>query len=221
MLLRDLQCLLGELYGIDVAADVRDFLCTDPDALRHLEQPGAREPAEKLLIEERDGELGLALYLDAALVARLDACDPRESLCGDNLDDFCQALEGVSHFNYVAWNAALDKPVTLLELEMQAEIDKYVSARALLARQPGSDVGALLLARLFDSPGFDDALAPAERDRYRDANRLAGRYCHSLRCRYPAGAPGGAMLRELRAFYRWPQPAKVSHIRSAALSSFC
>ncbi len=221
-MLRDLQSLLETLYGIDVAADVRDFLVTDADALLPFgDAATARDIGEKLLIEEAEGELGLALYLDRALLERLVTLDPLRCLCGCNLDDFCTVLEGVSHFTYVAWNAALDKPVTLLELEMQAEIDKYLSARVLLGRQSGGDIGHRLLARLFDSPGFDEALEPADLRRYQDACRLASGYCHSLENRFPAGPPGPAMLRELRAFFRWPQPAKVSHIRSALLSSFC
>ncbi len=219
MLLRDLQCLLADLYGIDVEADVRDYLVTDALALGCWEEQGAsRDTAEKLLIEQGDGEVGMALYLDETLLERLAALDPRERLCGRNLDDFCLVLEGVSHFNYVAWNAAMDKAVTLLELEMQAEIDKYLGARILLARQQASDIGEGLLDRLFDAPGFDAGLAPDELSRYQDANNLAGRYCHSLECRFPSGPPGQAMRRELRAFFRWPQPAKVSHIRSAVLS---
>lgn len=219
MLLRDLQALLSGLYGLDIAADVRDFLVTDAAALQPL-GPVAndRDVAEKLLIEEADGEVGLALYLDPALLERLAAFDPLRCLCGCNLSDFCTVLEGVSHFNYVAWNAGLDKPVTLLELEMQAEIDKYVGARVLLARQTGGDIGNRLLGHLFDSPAFDEALGAEERSRYVDANRLAREYCHSLENRFPAGSPAAGMVRELRAFYRWAQPAKVSHIRSAVLS---
>jgi hypothetical protein len=219
MILRDLQSLLATLYGIDIDADVRDFLITDAGALRPLGDPAtARDVEEKLLIEEADGELGLALYLDRMLLERLDALDPRQCLCSCNLGDFCTVVEGVSHFNYVAWNAALDKPVTLLELEMQAEIDKYVSARVLLGRQVGGDIGHQLHARLFDSPGFDTSMEAGDLGRYQDACRLASGYCHSLESRFPAGLPGPDMLRELRAFFRWPQPAKVSHIRSALLS---
>ena len=219
MLLRNLQCLLGTLYGIDVEADVRDYLVTDAAALHQWEDGGTcRDTAEKLLIEQGDGELAMALYLDSAVLDRLDAQDPREHLCGRNLTDFCLALEGVSHFNYVAWNAAMDKPVTLLELEMQAEVDKYVSARILLGQQDGGDGGGWLFGRLFDCPAFDDTLNDEELRRYQDASRFAGRYCHSLECRFPAGLPGPAMVRELRAFFRWPQPAKLSHIRSALLS---
>lgn len=219
MLLRDLQRLLQTLYGIDIDADVRDYLVTSATELRLLENDAAaREIEEKLLLEEIDGELAMALFLDAGLLERLAAMDPRERLCGRNLGDFCTALEGVSHFNYMAWNAAMDRTVTLLELEMQAEIDKYLGARLLLGQQPESDIGDRLVSRLFGSPAFDERLGPAERRRYEDACHLAGRYCHSLECRFPPGLPGGAMVRELRTFFRWPQTAKVSHIRSALLS---
>jgi hypothetical protein len=219
MLLRDLQCLLGTLYGIEVQPDVRDYLVTDAAALRFWEDAGtARDTEEKLIIEQGEGELAMALYLDGAVLARLEADDPRRQLCARNLTDFCLALEGVSHFNYVAWNAALDKPVTLLELEMQAEIDKYVSARILLGQQESGDIGGRLLERLFDGPVFDEALHAEELRRYQDAAHLASCYCRSLESRYPAGLPGPAMLRELRAFFRWGQPAKMSHIRTAVLS---
>ena len=55
-----------------------------------------------------------------------------------NVADYWTALEGVSHFLYLAWNAGHDKPVSLLELEMQAEVDKYVASYWLMRRQfPG------------------------------------------------------------------------------------
>ncbi len=219
MLLRDLQCLLATLYGVEINADVRDYLVTDAGLLGQLEPAGSARPtAEKLLIEQGAGEVALALFLDQSLLDRLALRDPRQTLCGRNLPDFCLALEGVSHFNYVAWNAALDKTVTLLELEMQAEVDKYLCARVLLGGQADNELGASLLASLFDGPVFDAALSTEECGRYRDASRLAGQYCHSLQCRFPAGLPRAAMLREVRTFYRWSQPAKVSHIRSTILS---
>jgi len=218
----DLQRLLAGLYGIDVPEDVRDYVVTD--AARLPATPGAAAAPEQLLIAEGGGELGLALYLDPEVLARVTALDPVERLREPHFADFCLVLEGVSHFNYVAWNAARDKAVTLLELEMQAEVDKYLAARTLaddLADGPpgGSARGCdALRAHLFDAPGFDPGLPPAALARYREANGFAGRYCRSLAARYPAGRPGPAMLRELRAFFRWTQPAKISHIRSACLS---
>jgi hypothetical protein len=219
MLLRDLQELLGSVYGTGVPADVLDFLITDAAWLREWEDPAAaRDIEEKLLIREADGELGLALYLDPGLLQRLAAADPRQRLCGRNFADFCTVLEGISHFNYVAWSAARDQAVTLLELEMQAEVDKYVGARALLEGQAGSDIGRRLFEQLFDAPLFDAALGSEELDRYRSACRFATRYCRSLESRFPAGRFAPGMVRELRAFYRLAQPAKISHIHAAVFS---
>lgn len=217
MLVRDLQCLLAALYGLDIGPDVRDYLVTDAGALAPW-SGAAREAPEQLLIEQGDGEVGLALYLEQAVLDRLAADDPRRALDGGNLADFCLAVEGVSHFNYVAWNAARDIAVTLLELEMQAEVDKYACARVLLGAKAPPGAGQRVLGSLFDEPAFDPALDPAGLARYQHASRLAGGYCRRLHHRFPAGTPPAGMVRELRAFYRWSQPAKVSHIRSTLLS---
>lgn len=216
-MLRDLQNLLGAAYDIELTADVREYLVTDAAALRPLEEEARARPGpEKLLLLEESGELAMALYLEATLLERLAGADPWECLSDHNLGDFCTVVEGVSHLNYVAWNAGRDKCVTLLELEMQAEIDKYVAARLLLARQPGSGFAGRLCERLFDSPDFDPALSREEATRYREANRLAARYCRSLAQRFPAAGVAAPMLGELRAFYRLPQPAKFDRIRTAA-----
>ncbi len=42
-------------------------------------------------------------------------------------------LEGVSHFLCVAHHATHDRQVSLLTLELQAEIDKYVGSFLLLS----------------------------------------------------------------------------------------
>src|SRR5262249_59072565 len=103
--------------------------------------PGAAggAPAEEELsaAEPADGgdEVRLSLYLDPALLTRLTHEDPLVRLHAGNVADWCTALEGVSHFLYLAWNAGHDKPVSLLELEMQAEGDKYVASYWLLRRQ--------------------------------------------------------------------------------------
>lgn len=215
-LLRDLQLGLSGLYDLPVPHDVHDFLVTDQALLHVLTcgQPG-RPVDEKLIVQETDGSLDLALYLDPRVLARLDAADPRRELSGRNLADFWTVLEGISHFLYLAWNASHDKPVTLLELEMQAEVDKYVSTRLLLAGRSAAALGRPLLDRLFVDTVLMPALDTAEQDRYRAASHLAGRYCASLENRYPAERLVPEMVRELRGFYRLPQAAKVSRIRAA------
>ena len=217
-MLDGLQQLLAGLYGVDLDADVRDFLVTDPDLVRGMEGPGGRGADEKLLVREEGEHLDLALFLDAGLLARLARRDPVRCLSPENLADFCLALEGVSHFIYLAWNATADRSVTLLEMELQAEVDKYIAARVLMARQRNAALADELYRRLFDEFRFRADLQPGELDRYQHAASFASVYCRSLECRYEPGHPAPAMTRELREFWRLPQPDKLSRIHRAAFA---
>ena len=228
-MLRDFQSLLSAVYATGQGLDVYDYLVTDARILAQWEVPETARPTEeKVLIQESEDEMGILLFLDRELLQRLINRDPRRLLSRGNLADFCTVLEGISHLNYLAWNAAADKPVTLMELEMQAEVDKYVGARMLLRQQPESNLGESLYSRLFDSSEFDEGLGADELARYRDASIYAGRYCRSLESRFPTQSfgrrnPGRQhvevnMIQDLRAFYRLPQPDKVSHIQSACFA---
>lgn len=210
MLLTKLQALLHELYALDVQYGVDDFLITDPGFARALDA-GGREVDEKLLIAEADGEAEVALYLEAELLERLAERDPLTCLDADNLADFWAALEGVSHFTYYAWNAQREKSVTLFELELQAEVDKFVTTGLLLKQQNGREPHELH-GWLFDRPRLDDELRGAERERYRRANRYAGKYCRRLAPVLSRGADEAAVQRELRTFYRLSQQSKLAHI---------
>ena len=205
MLLRKLETLLHGLYGLDVAYAVDDFLITDAAVAGSLDA-GARKVDEKLLIAEADGEADVALYLEQELLARLAAHDPLTRLDADNLADFWAALEGVSHFTYYAWNAARDKPVSLFELELQGEVDKFVATEVLLRAQHGREPRGLH-GWLFDATTLDPELDDEERERYRRANRYAAKYCRRL-----DRGDDAARQRELRRFYRLSQRSKLAHI---------
>jgi hypothetical protein len=210
MLLRKLEQMLHELYALEVGYAVSDFLITDPEVASNLDS-GGRKVDEKLLIAEADGEADVALYLERELLDRLDRHNPLTKLDGANLGDFWAALEGVSHFTYYAWNAARDKAVSLFELELQAEVDKFVTTGLLLREQTGREPDGLH-AWLFDSPTLAAELNEHERERYRRANRYAARYCRRLTLGRDVV---GAAHRELRHFYRLSQASKLAHIDAA------
>jgi len=218
-LLRAMQGQLEWLYDTGLEQNVGDYLVTDRKVLAALTAGSTvRSSDEQLIVVEGEGEVDVALFVDHGVLMRLAAADPSEHLSRENLADFWTVLEGVSHFHYLAWNAGFDKSVTLLELEMQAEVDKYFSTRLLLRDLPGSTLGKPLLARLFDDPSLDPLLAPEERDRYQAAAGLASRYCATLESRFPAMAFTRDLMRELRTFYRLPQTAKISRIRAHAFA---
>ncbi|NNM01621.1 MAG: hypothetical protein HKO62_12785 [Gammaproteobacteria bacterium] len=214
MLLPELQSQLQSIYEVDPGHQVMDFLITDQQLAARLDDSmNARANREKLLLCESDDTIDIALYLDAGVLEHLEEYDPLTSLGSDNLHEFLLALEGVSHFLYLTFNAGFDKSVKLVELELQAEIDKYIVLTHLLLRQHEGAVPVDLHALLFDEPAFDARLSESERERYADANAYAARYCHGLNRTFGSDLYGRSLLTELRHFYRLPLNEKVSRIR--------
>ncbi len=213
MSLYPLQRLLERIYAIEIGYQVDDFLVTDPDWVAQVDaSPDARLIKEKLLIMQQDDALDLALFLDPEVIACLTKHDPFEALHDENLQAFLLALEGVSHFLYLGWHAGLDRNVTLLELELQAEVDKYVSTLSLIRKQFKGRIPRELRAQLFDRCVYDKRLKEAQLTRYKDANRYAGKYCWQLENRYLKRKQLAAMWQDLRHFYRLPQGQKIRRI---------
>jgi hypothetical protein len=215
MVLRGLQSLLERLYDVEQPYDVYDFLVTDRRAVNCAQPENDRRALdEELLLAEAADGAGVALYLDPDVLRRLEAADPHLALTENNLADYCTALEGVSHFVYSTWRLHRDSPVSLLELETQAEVDKYAVTVFLLARQLGGESYPVQVhARLFDRVRFDSRLAPDQYERYRTAHRCAANYCRRLESRFVnrGVARIEAMVRELRGFYRLRHGAKLRH----------
>ena len=208
----ELQQGLERLYRIHTALDVRDFLI---DAPTRAALAPARTPREQLLVAEHGGNLEMSLFLCGAALANLTSRDPRAGLDDRNLGDFCLTVEGVSHFVYLAWRARAERPVSALELELQAEIDKYVTC--LLVLHPlGGRAAADLRPRLFDAFALEPDLDHEERDRYLVANSNARAYAAHLDARYVARGALVEMLAELRRFYRLGIGEKLAHIAKAA-----
>jgi hypothetical protein len=214
VVLRGLQSLLGRLYDLRVEHDVYDFLVTDRRALAGvLPVNDRRAPDEELLIAETADGAGVALYIDPAVLGRLEAADPLGALTEENLADYCTALEGVSHFLYSIWRLECDAPVSLLELECQAEVDKYAATVFLVGCQQGGSYPAQVHARLFDRVEFDARLEPEQFDRYRTAHRSAANFCRRLERRFVSRGTAKVepLLRELRKFYRLGSAAKLHY----------
>lgn len=206
--------MLAGLYDAPAEYDVHDFLVTDPGHAAALQGvQGAPAADEQLLVLDEGEGLEVSLYVDREVLERLGAKCPMHSLSDDNLADYCTALEGVSHFHYLVWSAVRARRVSLLELELQAEVDKYASALRLLLQQRAGRFPSDLFARLFERVSFLPALAGEERARYEEAHRCAARFCRRLEERFlrRRTARPEALVAELRAFYRLGQHAKLRH----------
>jgi len=211
-----LQSALAEIYDLPATPDVREYLMTDR---AHLARTGvARQADEQLIVAEEGDTLSMALYIDADVLERLARHDPFDELTHENLADYLTAAEGVSHFVYVAWNTGHDKPVTLLELELQAEVDKYVLGAWLLREQGDGRFPRELHRALFERAHVDPVAAAGRVGLYHTASRYAARFCRRVAAlleRKRTGVTREAVA-ELRRFYRWGNIRKLRHIERYA-----
>lgn len=210
--LRSFQRLLAGIYDVPVEEDIARFVVTERAQLP-MEHRHTRT-LEQVLVASDGDATSVSVYLDAQLLARLADADPFDALTGDNLADYWTALEGVSHFLYIAWNASHARPVTLFELELQAEIDKYVSSLWLLKRQHPKRFPVELHHLLFERSRIDAALAQERISLYQRADRYAERFCRALARRFASSLASVRRdtLAELRRFYRLDHERKARHI---------
>ena len=202
---------LETLYRLDTGVAVDDFMI---DATTRDDLAPTRRPREQLLVCEGEGEMSLALFIDPSVLIILAQHDPGHRLGNHNLGDFLLAIEGVSHFIYTVWCARLERPVSQLELELQAEVDKYVTCLLATAPEPGPS--ATLRKRLFGDCTYEDDLDHDEHHRYRAANDNANRYAGWLEQTFVTRRRIPEMLAEIRRFYRQGLAAKLGAIARAA-----
>ena len=205
---------LEAIYGIRCPHRVHEYLL-DEKAARAL--GGTCRSGEELLVHQEEDELWLGLYLAPELLRRFGDLAPAavaEAL-EKNLGTYCEVAEGISHFLYVARTANEGRTVSLLELETQAEIDKFASC--LLHRwNDGSVAWARELhQRLFDCVTFHSALTEEEARRYAEANRLSRAYCSRL-IPHVSSRRMDRLLADLRYSYRLGADAKLRHLANAA-----
>ncbi len=217
-MLAELQQKLSDIYQVGRPYDVRDFVITDPTLAKCLGQDAMlANTDEALLVSQDDDGLAVSLFLDGAMLERVESSNPFACLQAESLDDLWKVLEGISHFNCVVWKAAQDRTVTLLELELQGEIDKFVSTMLLAIEQADTSLLSGMHGWLFDNVRFHEGLDDEQLHRYRSANDYAARYCH--RIRQQLIDDNSLALSELRHFYRLQMSDKISHIHSQAWAS--
>jgi len=177
--LRRLQRRLERFYHLEATPDVRGFV-------REAARVGEREA---LLLRESEGGVEMALVVP-------------QTAANEN-DTWLQLAEGVSHFVYVANRARQELPSTHLELELQAEVDKFVLL--VLEQQPYDRGEAFEVhSRLFERVRYLHEAGTELGDRYRTANDLAARFVRRLMT-YGHETTHVA----LRRFYRAGQAEKI------------
>ena len=191
-MLSTLQQRLASYYALEASPNILDFVRAVADDQR-----------EALLVREQDDSVELALLLPESILAE----DEERSI---KLDAVLQAVEGVSHFVFLVERVRQGLPTTRLELELQAEVDKFVLL-ALAERHTGAKERFALRHALFEQVSYLHSAGSEEGDRYRLANALAARYVR----RFDPEATGGTVRAELCRFYRASQGDKIRMAQAA------
>jgi hypothetical protein len=187
------QRQLEAIYELEPTPDIAPFVRVDADDRR-----------EQLLVQQSDDTVDIVVLLPRASVeALLSRGAPLA------LDAYLGAIEGISHFIHLADRARMEQTTTLLELELQAEVDKF----AILAGPPENQNALELVSlhrRLYEDVSFLHESGTESGERYRLANDLAARLWSQLIRKGP-----GAHRGMLKRFYRANQADKISMVRAA------
>jgi hypothetical protein len=188
--LQSIQHLLQRFYALEAAPDVRNFV-----------RDAGPDVRENLLVRERDGHLEIALVLP-----EVDGTT--------SVDHALQLVEGVSHFLLLVERSRTGLPTTRLELELQAEVDKFVVA-ATSSREMTHDRARRLHDRLYERVTYLHAANTEEGRRYRLANDLAARFLARVVTPRVVEQGLGSVRPLLRRFYRFGQTEKIRWAKAA------
>jgi hypothetical protein len=162
--------------------------------------------------ETQDG-IRAAIYLPDDMIRTLEGAPPQHGVHERNVDSFATLVEEVDHFLCIAHRAVQERPITLFELELHANVSK----RLVLARFLASRTGKLSEARrvwldwhLFHKAVWNDPDAQV-RQRYVDAVRWALRF---LRAASKLGRQ--ERICALRRFHEAQAEGKLHLIRTMA-----
>jgi len=205
-LLLDVQRQLESLYATGTQAPVTDFVLSEEEA---AEYPGG---GSRTLVTQHGDQVALGVVFEREIGPLLAGADPRVRLDHANLGAFCTLTEEVSHFVYLLFCARTSRSVTQLELELQAEVDKYLTTVFLLCLQNEGAVSRRLRDLLFRRYRLAAPLSAEQAERYRTASGLAYRYCSYLESRYLRASRLADLAREARRFYRLGQRDKLERI---------
>ncbi|MFK7861761.1 MAG: hypothetical protein AB8B64_23295 [Granulosicoccus sp.] len=210
MLLAQLQSSIESRYDLDIPYRIEHFVSCDRALADRLadEQADEGQPRpdvdeEVVFIHQHEGSLEFTVYVDEGL---LSAVDESQS----DLDGLCTVVEGASHAVCLLWHAHHERQVRPVDLELQAEIDKFMiltDGRSCTVER--RDVHR----RLFDNSQLIPAEGSVLHERYRTASKLASQYCHWLDARFIEDGDQASLHQELARFYRLSGRAKFDHIR--------
>jgi len=218
-LIKELQRKIEKTYALDTGiTNIEHYIIGDKGYKEFYSKEEIRTVVKshsgaKVLIRDTEHTLKASIYYPDKLIRELEDNDPRLGLHDDNIDLCASFVEELDHFLFIAQNYKQNRPFSLLELELQANVTKYLVLKYFIALQNKSIKLSkfdkeyiryhLFYKRKYD---IEDGI---ERKRYEDAVTFGMIYTE-----YIDLLSQEDRLRDLRQFSRMTCPSKIRHIQS-------
>ncbi len=218
-LIEELQRKIEKTYALDTGiTNIEEFVIGDKGYKEFYVQEEIRtvvnnNSGSQVFIRDMGNTLKVSIYYPDELIKVLEDNDPRIGLHDDNIDACASFVEELDHFLFIAQNFKFKRPFSLLELELQANVTKYLVLKYFIALQNKS-----IRLREFDKEYIRyhlfykrkyDIEDPIEKTRYEDAKIFGMIYTS-----YIDLLSHEDRLRDLRQFSRMTCSSKIKHILS-------
>ncbi len=218
-LIKELQRKIEKTYALDTGiTNIEQYIIGDKGykefyAKEEISTVVKSYSGAKVLIRDTEDALKVSIYYPDELIRKLESNDPRLGLHDDNIDLCASFVEELDHFLFIAQNYKQNRPFSLLELELQANVTKYLVLKYFIALQNRSIKLSkfdkeYIRYHLFYKRKYDIE-DTAERKRYEDAGKFGMMYIKHIDL-----LPQEDRLRDLRQFSRMTCPSKIRHIQS-------
>ena len=218
-LIKELQRKIEKTYALDTGiTNIEQYIIGDKGykelyAKEKIRTVVKSHSGAKVLIRDAGDTLKVSIYYPDKLIRELESNDPRLGLHDGNVDLCASFVEELDHFLFIAQNYKQNRPFSLLELELQANVTKYLVLKYFIALQNKSIKLSkfdkkYIRYHLFYKRKYDIEDA-SERKRYEDAVIFGMIYTE-----YIDLLSQEDRLRDLRQFSRMTCPSKIRHIQS-------
>ncbi len=219
-LINELQGKIESTYALDTGiTNIEQYIIGDKGykefyAKEEIRTVVKSHSGAKVLIRDTEHTLKASIYYPDKLIRDLEDNDPRLGLHDENIDLCASFVEELDHFLFIAQNYKQNRPFSLLELELQANVTKYLVLKYFVALQNKSIKLSkfdkeYIRYHLFYKRKYDIE-DTSERKRYEDAGKFGMMYTKHIDL-----LPQEDRLRDLRQFSRMTCPSKIRHIQSA------
>jgi len=182
---------LKKINGIEHSWQVEDFVMPT-------------ESENTLLISERGEDADLAVCLQRDLLEELRGLSLPHDFSLQVFPRVSLLVEEISHFHFYCVNASQQRKISALEMEVQAEVDKFAFAVDCLEELNQKNFEDQIFGLLFDELHLGSWVKEDEKARYQEAHRIARAFCRKL---LRSSGDRAAMIQE---YYRLPSEERLN-----------